>query len=94
MSRFDFGKTTGRTMGGMGMGRQRACLRDGTGNRFGRGPGNGECRLDGTVGRRGFFSWFQNNRPINADSDQSPISRLQSSIDDLQKQIAELKSKA
>ena len=96
MSRFDFGRTTGRGMGGMGgmdSGRQGACLRDGTGSGYGRGPGNGPCRLDGTAGRRGFFSWFQNDRPINSNADQSQISRLQSSIDDLQQQIAELKSK-
>ena len=42
---------------------------------------------------RGFFSWFQNDRPINSNADQSQISRLQSSIEDLQQQIAELKSK-
>lgn len=94
MSRFDFGRTMGRGMGGMSSGRQGVCLRDGTGSGFGRGPGNGQCRLDGTSGRRSFFSWFQNNWPISSiKANQSQISRLQSSIDDLQQQIAELKNK-
>ncbi len=96
MSRFDFGRTTGRGMGGMGgmgSGRQGACLREGTGSGYGRGTGNGPCRLDGSAGRRGFFGGFQNDRPINSNADQSQISRLQSSIDDLQQQIAELKNR-
>ena len=93
MSRFDFGRTIGRGMGGSGIGRQGVCFRNGMGNGFGRGPGNGQCRLDSTVGRRGFLSCFQNGSPLNSKVAPSEISRLRSSIDDLQQQIAELKNK-
>ena len=90
---YGFGRSNGRGMGGRGNGR---CRRDGSGfgsgfgTGLGRGPGRGRCRFEESDVPAGFNVRNRSgSHPFAA-----AIARIEAAIDDLKRQIGELRQKA
>ncbi len=91
---YGLGRSTGRGMGGLGNGQGR---RDGTGpgpgfgGGFARGNGQGRrrCRFEENDGRTGFAGF---NR-IGSHPFAAAISRIEAAIEDLKRQINDLRQK-
>ncbi len=87
------GRSNGRGMGGRGNGQ---CRRDGSGfgsgfgTGFGRGPGRGRCRFEESDVPAGFNV---RNR-TGSHPFAAAIARIEAAIDDLKRQIGELRQKA
>lgn len=104
MTGFNFGRLMGR---GMGNGGNRAGLRNGNGmgggfgNGFrkcmgggrGMGRGNGQCRFATAADRQFFQNPLQRSGELDPILAQSQISRLESFIENIHRQIAEIKSR-
>ena len=90
---YGFGRSNGRGMGGRGNGQ---CRRDGSGfgsgfgTGFGRGPGRGRCRFEESDVPAGFNV---RNR-TGSHPFAAAIARIEAAIDDLKRQIGELRQKA
>ena len=90
---YGFGRSNGRGMGGRGNGR---CRRDGSGfgsgfgTGLGRGPGRGRCRFEESDVQLGFNV---RNR-TGSHPFAAAIARIEAAIDDLKRQIGELRQKA
>lgn len=91
---YGFGRSNGRGMGG-GRGNGQ-CRRDGSGfgsgfgTGFGRGPGRGRCRFEESDVPAGFNVRNRSgSHPFAA-----AIARIEAAIDDLKRQIGELRQKA
>ncbi len=84
---YGLGRSNGRGMGGRGNG---LCLRDGSGSSSGRGQGRRRCRFEESDGRWGF--------PTRSTTGFHPfagaVSRIEAAIEDLKRQITELRQKA
>jgi hypothetical protein len=91
---YGFGRSNGRGMGG-GRGNGQ-CRRDGSGfgsgfgTGFGRGPGRGRCRFEESDVPAGFNV---RNR-TGSHPFAAAIARIEAAIDDLKRQIGELRQKA
>ena len=91
---YGFGRSNGRGMGG-GRGNGQ-CRRDGSGfgsgfgTGFGRGPGRGRCRFEESDVPAGFNV---RNR-TGSHPFEAAIARIEAAIDDLKRQIGELRQKA
>ena len=107
MTNFNFGRLMGRGMenGGNRAGLRNGCgmgagMGAGMGNGFrrcmGRGRGlvrgNGQCRL-ATTDRPLFQNLSQENEELDSNLVRSRISRLESFIENIRQQIAEIKSR-
>lgn len=77
----------GRGMGGRGNGQ---CLRDGTGFASGSRQGRRRCRFEADDARGGFPA----RNPTGFHPFAGAISRVEAAIDDLKRQINELRQKA
>lgn len=93
-SGYGFGRSNGRGMGGRGNGQ---CRRDGSGFGRGFGPGTGfgagqgrRCRFEEADGQSGFNI---RNR-ISAPPFAAAIARIEAAIEDLKRQINDLRHKA
>ena len=91
---YGFGRSNGRGMGGRGNGQ---CRRDGSGFGRGFGPGTGfgagqgrRCRFEEADGQSGFNI---RNR-ISAPPFAAAIARIEAAIEDLKRQINDLRHKA
>ena len=84
---YGLGRTNGRGMGGRGNGR---CLRDGTGFGSGRGQGRRRCRFEESDRRWGFFA----SNALGGNPFAGAISRIESVIDELKRQINDLRQKS
>ncbi len=90
---YGFGRSNGRGMGGRGNGR---CRRDGSGfgsgfgTGLGRGPGRERCRFEESDVQPGFNV---RNR-TGSHPFAAAIARIEAAIDDLKRQIGELRQKA
>ena len=89
---YGFGRSNGRGMGG-GRGNGQ-CRRDGSGfgsgTGFSRGPGQGRCRFEESDVQLGFNV---RNR-TGSHPFAAAIARIEAAIDDLKRQIGELRQKA
>ena len=92
-SGYGFGRSNGRGMGGRGNGQ---CRRDGSGFGRGFGPGTGfgagqgrRCRFEEADGQSGFNI---RNR-ISAPPFAAAIARIEAAIEDLKRQINDLRQK-
>ena len=89
---YGFGRSNGRGMGG-GRGNGQ-CRRDGSGfgsgTGFSRGPGQGRCRFEESDVPAGFNV---RNR-TGSHPFAAAIARIEAAIDDLKRQIGELRQKA
>ncbi len=84
---YGLGRSNGCGMGWRGNGQ---CLRDGTGFASGRGQGRRRCRFEAGEGRWGFPA----RNPTGFHPFAGAISRIEAAIDDLKRQINELRQKA